>query len=807
MFISKLRKSSPREVVALLGTINLDEKLTNKIVERIRALGFYVLREEEVIEKKLVLKSMLQEQPYTDFVNPQLHSLFRNEIKSRGEAAVRDLIDAIEVNYSTIPILRSVLAKHGYVIIPKSVYWNLKELDDTEYLKKLENERNESFIKKIFGNPRKFERNTVEGISNYIDPPKDLLEIAGKLGLIPFGSFSLDSLCSFLFWHSESRSVVEIVILDENFYAVKGSRHFFVTDVEDFKSDVEDIGAFYDYLKNTAKEFRLQVVFINKITPNMIPYRRKATIYELEKTSKEMDEERKKLRQLQVSLIYSYNPFERRDISRFMKERKQKLNELQRKYEELKKEYESESSIIKGWYEKGVAIAFLLSVKSTTYVVKKEDLPEAIKFVLMDLETEAKAIKPRAAQKHRLILEDLPYPAISILSEVMGLDNPNTMVDYAKEHSKIQPLIETAEQLYVPRLGEGFKAEGIVVEPSQAPARAIKSLLERIYEHFGMLKEVIPVPTPARDKIPHADILIGCVVGSNFRKLDIPAYLEKDKLVLNTLITGVIGSGKTTAAKIIVERLKEKAAILIIDPTGAWKEIVNGKLINDFSEFGELMEKGVGILDLEKTPEEDKGEIASKFLENFYAKVPRKISSKLRFFIVIEEFHRLIPKINDALEKCMRELRKYGVGFLLISHAIPDIGLVRGLVNIRFHFRTGYEPDLRRISQSYGSEYARIINRLPTGVALFFLYEYNNARPYFIKFGEYYWRLTEKEKKILGIIENVREPTVKQLKELSGYGWSTIYGILRSLKNKRLIDIISKGRRKVILRRKTESVT
>ena len=96
----------------------------------------------------------------------------------------------------------------------------------------------------------------------------------------------------------------------------------------------------------------------------------------------------------------------------------------------------------------------------------------------------------------------------------------------------------------MPRLGESFKVEGSIIQASQAPARAIKSLLDRVYQHFGMMKELIPVPVPSKDKIPYGDILIGSVVGSNFRKLGIPAYLEKDKLVLNTLITGVIGSGK-----------------------------------------------------------------------------------------------------------------------------------------------------------------------------------------------------------------------------------------------------------------------
>jgi len=50
----------------------------------------------------------------------------------------------------------------------------------------------------------------------------------------------------------------------------------------------------------------------------------------------------------------------------------------------------------------------------------------------------------------------------------------------------------------------------------------------------------------------------------------------------------------------------------------------------------------------------------------------KKLSQRLRLLIIIEEFHRLIPKVNSILERCMRELRKYGAGFILISHTIPD---------------------------------------------------------------------------------------------------------------------------------------
>jgi len=74
-------------------------------------------------------------------------------------------------------------------------------------------------------------------------------------------------------------------------------------------------------------------------------------------------------------------------------------------------------------------------------------------------------------------------------------------------------------------------------------------------------------------------------------------HIWKRKLIFNALITGVIGSGKTTAANIIVEKLKEKASIIVIDPTGAWKNIAEGQIVEGTQNVGEL-EKGVKIFDL-----------------------------------------------------------------------------------------------------------------------------------------------------------------------------------------------------------------
>jgi len=45
---------------------------------------------------------------------------------------------------------------------------------------------------------------------------------------------------------------------------------------------------------------------------------------------------------------------------------------------------------------------------------------------------------------------------------------------------------------------------------------------------------------------------------------------------------------------------------------------------------------------------------------------------------------------------------------------------------------------------------------------------------------------------LIEIIEKAGEPAIRELKKRSGYGWSPLYNVLKSLRNKGLIDLIPK---------------
>jgi len=797
-FIKRLRKASPREVVALLSIINMNGKVMEKLLKKVKASGYKVVEDERLEGKMLVIKSLLPNQRPEDFIDPELRDLFISEIRSRGDDAVNDLIKTIKVNPVTIPILSSLL--NGYTILPNAIYQNLKELDDERYVKKLEDERNGSLVERIFGKKSKAEERMVENCADFIDPPNELVKVAEKLDLFPFGSLSYYEIPSFLFWHSEKRVIIEVFKFND-VYGVRGSKYFFVTDVEDFKSDIRDIGAFTDYLKNKVKEFRLHTFFINRITPSMVPFMKRTTMYEMEKTRKELDEERRKLRHLQIGMIYSYNPYEKRELKRWINERKHRIKSLEKVYRNLKKDYETQFSLMKEWKEKGVAIAFIISIGSTIYLTPYKDLPQAIEFVISDLETETKAIKPRASQKHHLFLEDLPFPPLAFSTELVGLSDPNKLREWTARYPKVQELSEMTEQMFLPRLSQDIQIGGKKIEKSDEPAIAIQSILRRCYEYFGKTKpRIIEIPLPSMDKIPSQGLFLGSIVGNDFKDTDKVAFLKAEDLRMHLMITGATGSGKTTCGKFIVKEIAEKSKVIILDPTGSWKNLIKAEVLKPESlDYLTLIreENGIVIIDFSELSEENKMNFANDILNELYSGLPKEETKELKLSILIDDLHRFLPGIGEILEKCARDLRKYGVGFILISHVIPDLKAIRANVNMRIHMRTNYEPDIERVAREYGSHYSRIMNKLPVGIGLFYFHGYNEGKPYFIHFGHApKGRISEQERALLALIESMGEPNIRQAQEKSGFGWKKFYKIINNLVRKGYLEIVSEGARK-----------
>jgi KaiC/GvpD/RAD55 family RecA-like ATPase len=218
------------------------------------------------------------------------------------------------------------------------------------------------------------------------------------------------------------------------------------------------------------------------------------------------------------------------------------------------------------------------------------------------------------------------------------------------------------------------------------------------------------------------------------------------------LVSGASGSGKTIAAKVIVEELlQERIPVLVFDYTKQWERLFQkntesamlekyrlfgmrgskafkGSVVNELPEISEILRTAEGtVVDLSTVYEADErvgrvAKVLDGILEYFQT---QDDSQDLRLFIVIEEAHlwtsKEVPKdAANFLDRVVRLLRKKGVGVMLVSHKISDFDpAMRSSMNISILFRTKYEGDLDSITRTLGGEMSKVVPSLPVGYSLF----------------------------------------------------------------------------------------
>ena len=252
---------------------------------------------------------------------------------------------------------------------------------------------------------------------------------------------------------------------------------------------------------------------------------------------------------------------------------------------------------------------------------------------------------------------------------------------------------------------------------------------------------------------------------------NIDAYWDLDKLTQHMIIAGGTGSGKTVAAMVLAEEaLKKEIPVIVFDPTAQWTGFVRPSrdehMLSLYPKFGLRREdamafKGniVDVVDpsmkIEIEKYLNKGEITvfcltkltPSQLDDFVSRtidaifsVPWEESRKLRLLIVYDEVHRLLPKYGGrkgylALERGVREFRKWGIGLVMISQVLSDFkGAIRAVIASECQMRTKYSGDIDRVKKSYGSEYAATLPKLNIGTGMVQNPEYNEGRPWFIEF-------------------------------------------------------------------------
>lgn len=246
-------------------------------------------------------------------------------------------------------------------------------------------------------------------------------------------------------------------------------------------------------------------------------------------------------------------------------------------------------------------------------------------------------------------------------------------------------------------------------------------------------------------------------------------YLDYTQLNRHTLIAGGTGSGKTVAGMVIVEELLKKGlSVVVFDPVGQWtgfaKKCEDNIMKSKYKKFGisgarafkttvfqinqenmnidilkYVKNRGLTILRLDGLNPKD----ADRFIEVCLEKIYRarlSETSSLRYLLVLDEVHRLLPKYGGRkayvkLEQAVREFRKWGIGLLMISQVLTDFkGAVRGNIGTEIQMHSRFEGDIKRVRERHGSTISKLVSKMPIGLGMVEASSYNRGSPYFVEF-------------------------------------------------------------------------
>ncbi|NIM46963.1 MAG: DUF87 domain-containing protein [Candidatus Aenigmarchaeota archaeon] len=300
-------------------------------------------------------------------------------------------------------------------------------------------------------------------------------------------------------------------------------------------------------------------------------------------------------------------------------------------------------------------------------------------------------------------------------------------------------------------------------------------LIKKLYERMRLkrvyrARYVRPVDLK---KLPKKGLWVGRIAET---KVD--AYIDPNDLMTHLIVAGGTGSGKSVAAMVIAEELlKRGIPVIVFDPTAQWTGFIrpctDKRMLKLYRKFGIKKEesrpfKGTIIqvtdpfmkVEIEKFIK--KGEITvfvlnrltPEQLDYFVRKaidymftISWPESTKLKLLLVYDEVHRLLPKYVRrrvavlegggylALERGVREFRKWGIGLVMISQVLLDFkGAIRAVIATESQMRTKYAGDINRIKTKYGWQYSTSIPKLEIGTGLIQNPAYNNGKPWFITF-------------------------------------------------------------------------
>jgi len=288
-------------------------------------------------------------------------------------------------------------------------------------------------------------------------------------------------------------------------------------------------------------------------------------------------------------------------------------------------------------------------------------------------------------------------------------------------------------------------------------------------------------------------------------------YFDMDKLTVHSIVAGSTGGGKSIAGQVIIEEcLMKDIAVIVFDPTAQWSGMLrkcqDEKMMSFYPRF-HMTKKDArafnGNVRAIKNPLEKvdlmkywkPGEIqvittstlTPKQMDIFVANTVREVFKSnlqeyrgLRFMMVYDEVHRLLPKFGGSgegfvqIERACREFRKWGIGVLLISQVLADfVGQIKANINTEVQMKTRDEGDLERIKNKYGPSFIQELVKSPVGSGMVQNSSWNRGQPYYVTFRPIMHsvkRLTDEELEQYNKYNSIVDDLEYQLEQLEAEG-------------------------------------
>lgn len=607
------------------------------------------------------------------------------------------------------------------------------------------------------------------------------------------GSFSYNGLKTEIYWEDSSKSEIELI--DLGVYAlVKANKHYVVlesVDAIEFSSRISNLGTLYDYLKQTFSSLEMKIMCLTDLAPTLFEPKEQTNLSDIQ-SQLERHEFLRSISDLTLAdLTERYaqigeNPIlslsratlreQMRQVSLAKKFSQAKIQELREILSEAITEDSDYALLVKAYLKHGVGACFLITISSQYYFVQKEEVGRVFQFVLKDLKDYDLIIKQRARQGFHLLIQELNLPSLILMRNTIL--NPNYLSVLSQTYPELKPLYEQIKSKFIISLTEDVHLKSKKVQRNLSIIQAVSSLLRRsvILDESTNL-----IPQPDFEKIPKYSenrrlAFVGLIAGNNFSPTEHLALFDIDQQFPRMImVAGETGCGKTIASKVMVEScLLHGIPCVVIDPTGQWTgfglKCQDSNMLNLYKNFGmkteyarsfpikcftpkdsfsieELLEPRISVFLTKGMDLVEMDDYVYQIVSEIYDYFSRqKESTKVKMVVVKEEAHKLAPREKDAPHKainllgmCTRELRKYGCSLIFVTQMVKDFaaylpgGLaIRGNTATKIQMRTSYEGDLNRIMTSYGSEYQKLISKLPSGVGLVEFSDY--GKPYFVCF-------------------------------------------------------------------------